>query len=66
MHTIYSIFLLLFFTACSTTPEISPLREKTTKNKIVLNKEIAIDAQYEYKEIQAQRKREYLTILTLD
>ena len=66
MHTIYSIFFLTFFTACSTTPEVSSLDEKSTANKIVLNQEMAIDAQYEYKKLQAQRKREYITILTLD
>ena len=50
--------ILLTFSACSTTPEISSSKENTTKEKIQSNQSIAINAQNEYKKLQRQREKE--------
>jgi len=50
--------LLLFFSACSTTPEIVPPKDKSTEAKIQSNYSAATNAQDEYKQLQVQRNSE--------
>lgn len=58
MRLLFSLFILFNITACMSTPEISPSQEKTTTDKILINKATAQEAKDEYKKLQAQRQNE--------
>jgi hypothetical protein len=52
-----SIFILLF-TACGSTTKPTPSKEKSTQEKILNNQSTAVDAQDEYKKLQALRNKD--------
>ena len=58
MRFLLSLAFLLFFTACSSNPEIPVSEEIKSTNTIRSNKSEATQAQNEYKKLQAQREKE--------
>jgi len=59
MRLSFLILTVFLFSACTTTPEVSPSTENTTEEKIQSNQSAAIYAQDEYKKLQVQREKEY-------
>jgi len=55
MRLFFLFFSLLMFSACSTTPEVSPSHEKKSTHKILSNQSDAEEAKNEYKALQKQR-----------
>ena len=58
MRLLFLFFILVLFSACSTTPEVPVTAEKESHSKILANQTDAQQAQDEYKRLQAQRDKE--------
>ena len=57
MHLSFILSTLLFLSACSSTPEVSPSNENMTVKRIQSNQSAALAAQDEYKKLQTQRNK---------
>ncbi len=58
MRILFLFIFTLLFSACVSTTKPTPSKEKSTQEKILNNQSTAVNAQDEYKKLQALRNKD--------